>query len=404
MATVMNSTFFTRNRDTLVSRMQGVDAIIVSGNSEMQRNSDCFFPFRQDSSFWYLTGVDEPGSVLCIDVKHNLHTIIVPEKTEQTIIFDGASNSDEVRIRSGVDSVVQGSAGWKHIVTSLPKKATIGVLVPPQQAGSAVGAYVQRKRVLTWLKRRFGAHSLMPINDTIRDMRMRKSDQELEALRSAARVTCEGFERVHQVLDSVTHEYSLEAEMTYVFNKHGLPHAYNPIVAAGKNACTLHYSHNRDALGRGEHVLLDCGAEFEYYASDVTRTYAVGAIGPRRGQVWQAVYAVHQTLLGTVKPGMTLVDIEQHAVELITRELVPLKLIGSKSAKNARQYFPHAVSHFVGLDVHDSGAYDVPLEPGMVLTIEPGIYIQAEGIGVRIEDTVVVTEDGIENLTAMAPY
>lgn len=404
MATLMDSTFFSRNRNRLVSRMQGVDAIIVSGNSEMQRNNDCFFPFRQDSSFWYLTGVDEPDAVLCIDVRRNVHTIILPEKSEQEIIFDGASNSDDVRIRSGVDSVVQQPAGWKDIVTSLSQKATIGVLVPPRQSSSAAGAYVQQKRMLARLKRRFGAHSCVPINDAIRDMRMTKSTQELEALRSAARVTCEGFERVHRALNSATHEYSLEAEMTYAFSAHGLTHAYTPIVAAGKNACTLHYSHNRDALSGGEHVLLDCGAEFEYYASDVTRTYAVGVANPRRKHVWQAVYAVHQALLAVVKPGMTLIDVERHAVELIARELASLKLIESESSNNVRQYFPHAVSHFVGLDVHDSGAYDVPLEPGMVLTIEPGIYIQAEGIGVRIEDTVAVTKDGIENLTARAPY
>lgn len=396
--------FFINNRQKIMTLQKSVDFIFIAGNSLMQRNSDSHFPFRQDSSFWYLTGVEEPGALLCIDIKKGKSTIILPEKSQQEVIFDGQRSLEEVQTTSGVDNVVQGKAGLKSVFDIIQKNVRVGVIEVSKSHTLSIGSYVAQKQLLTKLKRALGARNLISINTDVMRLRIKKSPEELDALRVAADITVEGFKQVHASLAGASYEYSLEAVMTQAFNSQGAPHAYNPIIASGRNACTLHYDRNNESLAQNQFVLLDCGAECSNYASDVTRTYSVGSVSMRHRNIWDAVHRTHLELLSFVGAGMTLIDVEHRAVELLSDELVSLGLLSSNSSDEVRRYFPHSVSHFVGLDVHDVGAYDMPLEPGMVFTIEPGIYIQEEGIGVRIEDTVVITPSGIENLTSEAPY
>lgn len=404
MKTPFTTHFFASNRKKLQTISSDVSAIFVAANIDMQRNHDSTYRFRQDSTFWYLTGLEIPAAVLCMDLIHNQHIIILPKRHQHEILFDGAFSEKELITQSGVDKVVYGSEGWRDVVRAISSASNIGTLSVSPSLKHVKGSYIHQKQLITRLKRSFGADALVYLDEAVRSMRIIKSPMELRAMQKAAASTCKGFIDVYQNLDSASFEYELEATMNYSFRRHGLEHAYSPIVAAGVNACTLHYIRNDGKLFPGQHVLLDCGAEYSNYASDVTRTYNVGTVSARRKSVYEAVAQVHKAMCGFVRPGITLREVERHAVDLIARQLISLGLVGSTSSPLVRTYFPHAVSHFVGLDVHDVGSYDEELASGMVLTIEPGIYIPDEHIGVRVEDTVVVTENGIDIITADAPY
>jgi Xaa-Pro aminopeptidase len=177
-------------------------------------------------------------------------------------------------------------------------------------------------------------------------------------------------------------------------------HAYEPIVATDNNATTIHYTSNNAALKNKHLLLLDVGAAYGLYAADISRTYALKKPSPRLVEVYDAVLSVQKKLMKMIRPGLTMRQIESMTEELVGDALVGLGLIKNKTSKNIRKYYPHAVSHFLGLDVHDAADYDMPLSAGMVITVEPGIYIAAEKIGVRIEDDVVITKNGIRNLSS----
>jgi Xaa-Pro aminopeptidase len=207
-------------------------------------------------------------------------------------------------------------------------------------------------------------------------------------------------------------EYEIEAELTQKFVGHGGDHAYNPIVAAGLNATILHYVKNNKALVAGEIVLIDSGAEYANYAADITRVFPVGGqLSERQQAVYDAVLRVKKYAESILKPGILIKEYEQQVGAKMNDELIELGLLpeGStlKSTKSKpapyRTFYPHGTSHFLGLDVHDVGDYSQPLKPGMVLTCEPGIYIREEGIGVRLEDDILITKDGSQNLSASIP-
>ena len=229
-------------------------------------------------------------------------------------------------------------------------------------------------------------------------LRAIKQPEEIDAIRRAIQLTNEAFEKVKAGITKYNHEYEIEADFTHYFRHAGSKgHAYDPIVAAGKNACTLHYVHNQSKLRDDELILIDIGASVDGYAADITRTYSLGDPTDRQKEVHAAVEAAHQEIIELLKPGLDVGEYHEQ-VDVIMKDA--LKSVGLlKSEKEYRRYFPHAVSHGLGIDVHDSlGGPDV-FKAGMVLTVEPGIYIPEEGIGVRIEDDILITETGYENLS-----
>lgn len=357
---------FVNNRRRLREVLPKNSYVKLDAGKLKQRTGDTDYPFRVNSDFFWATGLEEPGSTLVISPAEE--SLFVPVKSAFDRLWTGSGLSiEEARRRSGVEDTRSFDKLRKY------KKE---LLVEPVEA-----------------------HSL------IKPLRMVKQPEEIKLMKTAAAITVQGFKAAMLSTRSGSPEYQLEAELTHQFVLGGGGHAYDPIVAAGQNATTIHYISNDTSIRDGDLILVDAGAEYANYASDVTRTWpASGRFSERQREVYEAVSRVQRTVIGLLKPGIQLIESERRAAEVMTIELIKLGLLPADSdPKACRQFFPHATSHFLGLDVHDVGDYKMPLAPGMVVTVEPGIYIPEENIGIRLEDDILITEKGTENLTKAIP-
>jgi Xaa-Pro aminopeptidase len=397
----MNAEFFVENRKRLTELFTGTAPIIMTANGLLQRNSDVTYPFRQDSSFWYFTGIEEPDIILVID--KNKEYLIVPERDASRQAFDGVIDVAALTACSGIEQVLTADQGWKQLGVRLKKVKHIATLAPAPDYIEHHGIYTNpaRARLLTQVREFNPDIELLDLRDHITRLRMVKQPVELECIHAAIEITADALTALRKRgWDRFEYEYQLESAITDRFNKRRARHAYSPIVASGGNACTLHYVHNSGLVQADAFVLLDVGAEVNNYAADITRTYAVGSVSKRHSSVYESVLAVQEYAFDLLKPGITVKEFEHKVQQFMGEKLRELGLIKSIESDEVRKYYPHATSHFLGLDVHDVGDYERPLEPGMVMTVEPGIYIPEENIGVRIEDNVVITESGVENLSA----
>src|SRR5680860_759792 len=230
-------------------------------------------------------------------------------------------------------------------------------------------------------------------------LRAIKQSNEIAAIKMAIKLTVDAFNDIKPKLAIFTHEYQAEAEFTYYFRKNGSEgHAYDPIVASGKNACTLHYSVNNSRLNKNNLVLLDIGAKVGGYSADISRTYSLSEPNDRQIEVHQAVYDARRKIIDLLRPGLTVIDYQKQVEEIMRASLMQLGLLSSPD--DYRRYFPHSVSHGLGVDTHDSLGAPSEFLSGMVLTVEPGIYIPEENIGIRIEDDILITDTGCINLSA----
>ena len=233
------------------------------------------------------------------------------------------------------------------------------------------------------------------------ELRAIKQSHEIDAMKKAIGLTVDAFADAKKKLPTLSAEYEVEAEFTYNFGKAGgAKHAYDPIVASGKNACTLHYNHNNASLQKNSLLLIDIGARVEGYAADITRTYAIGQPTKRQIAVHRAVETAHKAIIGLLRPGLTVTKYQAQVDTIMQDALMSLDLLKDRTDQvTYRKYFPHAISHGLGIDVHDSLGRPSELQTGMVLTVEPGIYIPEESIGVRIEDDILITDTGHVNLS-----
>lgn len=404
MNTRIPAEFFIQNRQRLTDLFTGTAPIIITANGLLQRNSDVTYPFRQDSTFWYLTGINEPDILLVMD--KGKQYLIIPERDESRQAFDGAIDTKYLTDISGIETILPESQGWRQLSARLKKVKHIATLAPPADYVPQHGIYTNpaRARLLSRIKEQNGEIELLDLRSHISRMRMIKQPVELERMQSAIDLTADTLKSLQKRgFEKFGYEYELESAITDKFRKKQAFHAYGAIVASGSNACTLHYVQNDSAITQNEFILLDVGAEIDNYAADITRTYAVGDVSKRHRTVHDTVQVVQSYAIDQLKPGVTIRKFEESVQHFMGEKLRELGLIKKIEAEDVRKYYPHATSHFLGLDVHDVGDYDRPLEPGTVLTVEPGIYIPEEGIGVRIEDNILITEDGITNLSAKLP-
>ncbi|RWZ78161.1 MAG: aminopeptidase P family protein [Candidatus Microsaccharimonas sossegonensis] len=394
----MNQDFFRRNRRALFDAAQ-VDAIAMAGNISMQRSHDASFAFEQEANFWYLTSITYPGWWLII--KKEASYLVAPDVDEVRRIFDGSLSDDEAKAISGVDVVLQHAEGEKLIKTLKESDMSIATIgEDPRTEQYHFGLNPGPVEMVKMLRSTF-VH-VKDIRQEMAKIRSIKTPEEIDMIRRAIQLTINGFETVRSNLRNYSYEYEIEADVSYQFRKQGaIGHAYDPIVAAGKNACTLHYVKNQAALVPGEFVLLDVGARYQGYAADITRTYAVGKVSKRHMAVHHEVETAHHKIIGLLGPGVNVKKYFQQVDEIMRAALHNLDLLREKD--DYRKYFPHSVSHGLGIDVHDSLGSPETFQPGMILTVEPGIYIPEEGIGVRIEDDILITQDGYENLSAALP-
>jgi Xaa-Pro aminopeptidase len=403
MESHFTSEFFAGNRRRLRELFTGTAPIVVAANGLLQRGADSAFSFAQDAHFWYLTGIDEPDIILVMD--RDKEYLIVPDRDANREAFDGAVAEDLLTRRSGIKTIVNDEEGWMQLENRLRKVKHVATIAAPPAYIDHYGLYTNpaRATIVARLKTAKPELELLDLTPHLSRMRMIKQAPEIAALQQAIDITVATLKESSRPskLKTLAHEYELEAEISRGFRRRGATgHAFEPIVASGARACTLHNVANNGALAANELVVLDVGAEVEHYAADITRTVSLGGAPSRRQQaVHAAVLDVQEFALGMLKPGVLLKEYEQAIEQYMGEKLRELGLIKTISHQEVRTYYPHATSHFLGLNVHDIGEYDRPLEPGVVITCEPGIYIPEEGIGIRIEDDVLITKTGHKVLT-----
>ena len=396
---IFKASFFSQNREKLLSKLPEGAVVVLAAHSLMQRSRDTAYPFRQESNFWYLTGIQEPGCVLFLSRKESF--VVAPQRSITHEIFDGAISPSELQAISGLDEIYPSRSGWRHLRELCQQASAVYTRLPAKQYYQPAGLQLNgaAHRLVGRLKRIKQLPSLQDVTPTLQELRLIKQPSELVALRNAIAVTSQALEQITIDLTSYNNEREIAAELSYIYQQNGMTHGYEPIVASGKNACTLHYVENNQLITSNQLLLIDSGAEFFGYSADITRTFAVGELSQRQKHVHQGVADLQQQAFALFRPGVSLRDIERAFMDIMAVTLRELSLITGNQQKDIRCYYPHALSHYLGLDVHDVGSYDTPLEPGMVLTVEPGIYIPEEAMGVRIEDNILITESSYQNLT-----
>jgi Xaa-Pro aminopeptidase len=404
---MFTSDFFSANRERLRQLFTGTAPIVVTAHGLLQVGSDEAYPFHQDRNFLYLTGINVPGVILVMD--RGKEYLIIPDREVIIEQFDGAINIDELIRISGVKTVLSAKEGWRQLSSRIKKVQHIATLGAAPRFIEYLGLYTNPSRadLQARIKELNPRVELLDLRTHLARMRMVKQEPEIGALQSAIDLTCSTLKEITRPkqLAKYGFEYEIEADLSRGFRRTGaMGHAFTPIVASGAHACNMHYTANNGALATGELLVLDVGAAVDYYAADITRTVALGGNPTRRQQqVFTAVKEVQDYAFSLLRPGILVREYEKQIEAFMGEKLRELGLIKTIERERVRHYYPHATSHFLGLDTHDGGDYDHPLEPGVVLTVEPGIYIPEEGIGIRIEDDVLITTDGYTNMSAALP-
>ncbi|EOV9570370.1 Xaa-Pro aminopeptidase [Cronobacter turicensis] len=414
---------FLRRRQALLAKMAPASAALIFAAPEATRSADSEYPYRQSSDFWYFTGFNEPEAVLVLiksDETHS-HSVIFNRLRDKTaeIWFGRRLGQEAAPVKLGVDRAL----AFNEIDEQLYQLLN-GLDVVYHAQGEYPYADAIVFTALDKLRR--GARQNLSAPATLTDwrpwvheMRLFKSPEELAVMRRAGEISALAHIRAMQTCRPGMYEYQLEGEILHEFTRHGARFpSYNTIVGGGENGCILHYTENESQLRDGDLVLIDAGCEYKGYAGDITRTFPVnGKFTPAQRAVYDIVLESLETALRLFRPGTSIQDVTGDVVRVMVKGLVGLGILKGDVeqlvAENAhRPYFMHGLSHWLGLDVHDVGFYGPDrsriLAPGMVITVEPGLYIAPDadvpeeyrGIGIRIEDDIVITETGNENLTA----
>ena len=423
----MNAQEFKRRRRRLMQMMDNHSVAILPTAPVRIRNRDAEYPYRPDSDFFYMTGFPEPEAL----------AVLVPGREHGEYILFCRENDPEMETWNGPRAGQEGAVSQYHADDSFPiddiDDILPGLLENKERVFYTMGALPDfDQRLIGWVNRlrkqsRAGIHTpgeFVALDHLVHDMRLYKSSAEVKAMRKAAKISAKAHVRAMQTCKPGQMEYQLEAELVHTFMQGGARSpAYSSIVGSGANGCILHYIENSAKLKDGELVLIDAGAEFDCYAADISRTFPVnGQFSAAQRALYEIVLQAQYAAIEQVKPGNHWNDPHEAAVKVITQGLKDLGILkGSLKSllknESYKPYYMHRTGHWLGMDVHDVGDYKVDtewrvLEPGMTLTVEPGIYIAAGhkgvakkwwDIGIRIEDDVLVTKEGCEVLTADVP-
>jgi Xaa-Pro aminopeptidase len=368
----------------------------------LQSSNDDTYEFRQDANFWYLTGIDFPDIVLVMDNTGDY--LIAPKQDPIKESFDGVISSHKLAKTSGITAIFDDFAGWDRLKNTIRINKQAATLFASPAYIKFFGFYTNpaRARLINRIKR-ISKVELTDIRKSLATLRMVKQPSELLAIKKAIEITTDSLGEVIGSLQSNRYKYAFEAEadLTYKFKiRRASGHAFSPIIASGSQACTIHNLANDAKLTTNQMVIFDVGAVFDHYPADISRTKIQSRPSPRQKAIYEAVIEVQRYALSLLKPGITIRWYEGQVETYMGQQLKKLGIINAVNSKAVRQYFPHATSHYLGLNVHDAGDYDADLLPGMVLAVEPGIYVPKEGIGVRVEDDVIITNDGVEVLSS----
>jgi len=412
----LNPALFIQNRERFVKEMKPNTIAIFYSNDMMPRCGDQFFPFRQNSDFFHLCGIDQEESVLVLYpdcVKQGFKEVLMVRKTNDHIaIWEGHKyTKEEAKATSGIEKVL-----WVEDMDAVLNEMILlsdGIYLNINENDRFVTDVITReRRMALQIQQRYPAHTLLRSQPIMKRLRMITTPLEIEVLQIACDITEKAFKRVLKTVKPGIWEYEVEAEIMYEFLKNrATGHAYSPIIASGNNANVLHYNQNNLECKSGDLLLLDFGAEYANYAADLTRTIPVnGKFTTRQRAVYDAVLRVMKAAKKLLVPGSNLVDYQKEVGNHMEQELLSLGLITQEDIKKQdpewpayKKYFMHGTSHHLGLDVHDLMDRYATFQLGMVFTVEPGIYIPEEGFGIRLENDVWITENGVLDLMANIP-
>jgi Xaa-Pro aminopeptidase len=401
-----DNSYFAARRKALMSKIEGCAALLQGAAP-----TRAYEPFRQSNDFYYLTGVETPGAFLFLDAAQGKAILFLPARSQQSEQVEGPllTAGKDAKLATGVDEVLEVSKlsdelekrknGIKCLCVPMQPEETAATSRDKAQSydtfqeSNPLDGRVSREKALeSSVRKKLGETvSLKDLSPILDEMRRVKDEQEIQRLREAARIGSLGLSEAMRDARPGSYEYQIAAVADFIFRLNGARgQAYYPIVGSGPNSCVLHYHANTRKFQNGDIILMDFGPDYQYYQSDITRTFPVsGSFSEEQRKVYQAVLAAQKAALSRVRPGATFQEINSAAREVVDRA-------------GYGKYWLHGVSHDLGMATHDVGG-SAPLEPGVVLTVEPGIYISEKSLGVRIEDTVLVTKDGCEILSKDVP-
>jgi Xaa-Pro aminopeptidase len=415
--TQISSALFIKNRQNFTAKMEANSIAILTSNDVMPNNADDEMGFSQNNDLFYLSGVDQEESILLLypdaSLPANREILFVKETSELIKIWEGDKLTKEKTFEvSGVKNV-KWLQDFELTLQYMAFEADTFYLGHNEHKKTLTAEMLtQQDRMIAYCKEKYPLHNYQRAAKITRELRQIKSAEEISLMQKAADISVGGFKRVLKSVKPGMFEYELEAELTYELIRKGAKrHAFKPIVASGANACALHYNTNDSICKDGDMILMDFGVCYANYNSDTTRCFPVnGKFSKRQKEVYSAVLHCLKEGSKLLKPGVVSAEYEKQMAGLVEQQLIKLGLLDAEKVKNQdpenplyKKYFMHGTAHFIGLDVHDVGLYIRPFEAGMVLTCEPGIYIADEGIGCRLENDYLITENGNFNLTAEMP-
>ncbi|SHO63426.1 aminopeptidase P family protein [Algoriphagus zhangzhouensis] len=414
--TPLPASLYIKNRAKLAAKMAKNSVAIFNSNDIMPTNADGTMKFRQNNDLFYLCGIDQEESILLLapDCPNPSmrEVLFLRETNEHIAIWEGHKyTKEEAEATSGIKNI-QWLDKFDLIFSTVMALSDRVYLNTNEHLRAGVVVETRDARFIKTCKEQFPLHEYERAAPLMHELRGVKEQEEIDQLQIACDITEKGFRRILNFVKPGVTEYEIEAEYLHEFVRNrSKGFAYEPIIASGISACVLHYLENNKACNDGELLLMDVGAEYGNYNADMTRTIPVsGKFSDRQKAVYNAVLRVHKEASSMLRPGVTIQDYHKEVGLIMQSELIGLGLIDQTDIQNQdpnwpayKKYFMHGTSHHLGLDVHDVGTMYGPIQPGMVFTVEPGIYIPYEGFGVRLENNIVVLEDGYFDLMRNIP-
>ena len=410
----INKNLFIKNRKKFVSKMKPNSLAIFNSNDIYPISADSTLPFAQHRDIFYLSGVDQEESILVLfpDAPKSEHQemLFLKETNEHIAIWEGEKLTKEKAFETAGIKTVYWLQDFEKVLFELMTQVENVYINTNEHYRATIETETREARFVKWSKEKYPAHNYLRSQPILQRLRSVKEQEEIALIQQACDITNKGFRRILKATKPDVWEFELEAEFTHEFlrNRSG-GFAYTPIIASGFNANVLHYIENNQQCKAGDVILMDVGASYANYASDMTRCVPVsGKFTERQKDVYNAVLRVKKAAAKMLVPGTIWADYHVEVGKIMTKELIKLGLITEADVKNEdpkwpayKKYFMHGTSHHMGLDTHDYGILTEPMEAGMVFTVEPGIYIPDENLGIRLEDDYVIQEKG-EPLNLMA--
>ncbi|MBI2968433.1 MAG: aminopeptidase P N-terminal domain-containing protein [Bacteroidetes bacterium] len=419
---VLNPALLIENRKRFIKHLKPKSIAVFNANDYMPTNADGTMPFRQNSDLFYLTGVTQEETILLIfpdafEEKYR-EVLFLRETNEKIAVWEGQKLTKEKATEvTGIKTVLW-LQEFETIFNNLMSEAYHVYLNTNEHLRARITVETRDSRFINWCKAKYPLHCYERLAPVMHRLRAIKSPAEVELVKTAIGITGKAFRRIIPLIKPGIMEYKIEAELSHEFTiNHSRGHAYEPIIASGFNACVLHYNQNENECKKEHVLLLDFGAEYGNYASDLTRCLPVsGRFTKRQKDVYNAVLRVLKQATKLLVPGTILKEYNDKVGLLVQKELVDLKLLSLADVKKQekekpqeeekliyKKYYPHKASHFLGLDVHDVGLWTQPIQAGMIFTCEPGIYIRKEKLGIRLENDILVTKNEPVNLMESIP-